>query len=237
MSETIEYSTDVLGHLGLVSGMYDELGIGKLIDDLIPQDLSQRHVSVGQGIKAMVLNGLGFVNYQLYMVETFFLNKPTERLIGSGVFASHLNDDTLGRALDAIYDYGVSELFYSISHEALRHLGLSSSHFYHVDSTTFHVHGNYNSHCDASELGDGVIHITRGYSRDHRADLNQIVLDLIVEQKSAIPILMKPLSGNSSDKVDFIKIIQTHIDNLKNDTQNLKSRCGVSVTVLKLKRL
>jgi len=31
-----------LNHLGLVAGMYDELGIGNSINALIPQDMKQR---------------------------------------------------------------------------------------------------------------------------------------------------------------------------------------------------
>ncbi|HBY97650.1 MAG: DUF4277 domain-containing protein [Ardenticatenaceae bacterium] len=52
----------VLDHLGFVAGMDDELGIGAFLDQLIGQDRENRTVSVGQAVKAMVLNGLGFVN-------------------------------------------------------------------------------------------------------------------------------------------------------------------------------
>lgn len=55
-----------LDHLGLVAGMYDELGIGDIIDGAIEQDLEARHVSIGPAMKAMVLNGLGFINKRLY---------------------------------------------------------------------------------------------------------------------------------------------------------------------------
>ncbi|WYD80131.1 MAG: DUF4277 domain-containing protein [Candidatus Electrothrix gigas] len=39
-------SGKLLNHLGLVAGMYDELGLGELIDSLIPQDEEQRIVSI-----------------------------------------------------------------------------------------------------------------------------------------------------------------------------------------------
>jgi len=42
--------------------MVDELGLSHLIDIVIKQDHEQRQVSVGQCVKAMILNGLGFVN-------------------------------------------------------------------------------------------------------------------------------------------------------------------------------
>jgi len=70
----------------------------------------QRIVTLGTAVKAMVLNGLGFVHPQLSLVPMFFHNKPTQRLLAPGVAAQPLHDDTLGRALDALYAYGVTEL-------------------------------------------------------------------------------------------------------------------------------
>jgi transposase len=86
------YQSQILDHLGLVSGMFDELGIGDIIDRAIDQNARKRQVSVGQAVKALVLNGLGFVQ-QLYLVPRFFDNKPTGRLIGAEIKAAHLNDD------------------------------------------------------------------------------------------------------------------------------------------------
>ena len=74
-------TTQILDHLGLVAGMFDELGIA----EVIPQDQEKRHISVGQAVKAMVLNGLGFVNQNLYLMPHFFQNKPIDRLMGEGI--------------------------------------------------------------------------------------------------------------------------------------------------------
>src|ERR671914_2717213 len=63
------YKSCTLAHLGLVGGMYEELGIGEVIDRAVPQDEERRFVSVGQAVKAMVLNGLGFVNQRLYLIS------------------------------------------------------------------------------------------------------------------------------------------------------------------------
>ena len=102
LNEVSSYNSYNLDHLGLIAGMVDELGLSELIDIVIKQDHEQRQVSVGQCVKAMVLNGLGFVNRALYLMPHFFKDKPVERLLGEGVAAEHLNDDALGRALDAI---------------------------------------------------------------------------------------------------------------------------------------
>jgi transposase len=202
--------SEVLDHLGLVAGMFDELGIGDELDRALQHNPETRIVTVGSAVKAMVLNGLGFVNQQLYLVPMFFQNKPTQRLIAPGIEAQHLHDDTLGRALDMLYDYGVTELYSLIAATAAQRLGLAPT-FAHLDSTSFHVDGRYNS---AEDPEAEVIHITRGYSRDHRPDLNQVMLDLIVEHQAGLSLLLKPLSGNSSDGQHFGQIVTEHIKQL-----------------------
>ena len=204
------YRTQILDHLGLVAGMFEELGITEVIDKATQQDPGMRIVTAGHAVKAMVLNGLGFVNQQLYLVPHFFQNKPISRLIAPAIQASHLNDDTLGRALDTLYDYGVTELYSLIAATAAKRLGLAPT-FTHLDSTSFHVDGRYNS--DATP-DDQVVHITHGSSRDHRPDLNQVMLELIVEHQAGIPLLMQPLSGNSSDAQEFGQVIRNHIAHL-----------------------
>jgi transposase len=183
--------SEVLDHLGLVAGMFDELGIGDVLDRAMQPNPETRIVPVGNAVKAMVLNGLGFMNQQLSLVPKFFQNKPTQRLIAPGIEAQHLHEDTLGRALDTLYDYGVTERYRLIAATAAPRLGLAPP-FAHRDSPSFHVDGRYNS---AEEPAAEVMHLTRGSSRAQRPDLNQVMLDRIVEPQAGMPLRMKPLSG------------------------------------------
>jgi transposase len=201
------YRRQILDHLGLVAGMFDELGSADVIDQATKQHPETRIVTVGHAVKAMVLNGLGFVNQRLYLVPMFFRNKPTHRLVAPGIEAQHLNDDTLGRALDTLYDYGVTTLYSLMATTAAQRLGVRPT-VAHLDSTSFHVDGHDNS---AEEPDAHVIHIIRGYSRDHRADLNHVMLDLIVEHQAGIPLLMPPLSGHTSDAIDFRHVVTEHL--------------------------
>jgi transposase len=204
------YRTQVLDHLGLVAGMFEELGITEVIDRATKQAPEMRIVTAGHAVKAMVRNGLGFINQQLYLVPHFFQNKPISRLIAPGIEASHLNDDTLGRALDTLYDFGVTELYCLIATTAATRLGLTRT-FNHLDTTSFHVDGRYNSTQPPDEQ---VVHITPGYSREHRPDLNQVMLELVVEHQAGIPVLMQPLSGNSHDGKAFGQVVSDHIAQL-----------------------
>ena len=66
------YRTQILHQLGLVAGMFEELGITEVIDQATQQNPEMRIVTASHAVKAMVLNGLGFVNQQLYLVPHFF---------------------------------------------------------------------------------------------------------------------------------------------------------------------
>jgi transposase len=74
-----------------------------------------------------------------------------------------------------------------------------------LDRTSVHVDGRDNSE---EEPEAEVIHITRGDSRDHRPDLNQVMLELMVEHQAGIPVLMQPLSGHSRDVQEFGPVIK-----------------------------
>ncbi len=209
------YQSQVIKHLGLVAGMVDELGLVERIDQLLPKDEERRTLSHGQVVKAMIINGLGFNQRALYLSSHFFQDKPVARLIGEGIEAAHINDDVQGRTLDTIYGYGLERFYAQLSVQSAVRLGLMCRTG-HLDSTSFHVDGEYNSQLPADETG-GLITITKGYSRDHRPDLNQVVLQLICENQAGIPLLMKPLSGNSADKTGFRETIKTHIGQLQQD--------------------
>jgi hypothetical protein len=66
-----------LDHLGLVAGVVDQIGLVECIDAQLGKCEGER-ISAGQVMKAMILNGLGFVSDPLYLFGRFFEGKPTE---------------------------------------------------------------------------------------------------------------------------------------------------------------
>jgi transposase len=93
----------------------------------------------------------------------------------------------------------VPELSRWIATTAAERLGLAPR-LAHLDRTSVHLDGRYHSE---EEPAEPVIQITRGYSRDHRPDLHHVMWELVLEHRAGIPVLMKPLSGNSRDATDF----------------------------------
>ena len=80
------------------------------------QELAKTAIRISEiRSKALILNGLGFTQRTLYMVSTFFEDKPIEVLLGNGIEPSQLNDTTLGRCLDAIHSYGYTTFYTSNS--------------------------------------------------------------------------------------------------------------------------
>lgn len=59
-----------------------------------------------------------------------------------------------------------------------------------------------------SQISPVPIKITYGYSRDHRPDLKQFILDLICSGDGDVPLFFRVASGNESDSAIFASICQ-----------------------------
>ena len=177
MSLIEEIIIENLDHLGIVAGLIDEIGIVELINQKLGVD-NREKIATGQVIKALILNGLGMVSRPLYLFSQFFEDKAIEKLLGTGINSEYLNDDKIGRVMDDIYKLGLTNLFIEIGLLVIKKFKIDTL-FAHLDSTSFHLHGEYNNIEIAENDQKRSILITKGYSRDHRPDLKQCVLDLI----------------------------------------------------------
>jgi len=193
--------TSSLAHYGIVAGIYDELGIGDLIDSKIPK-ISAYKVSHGDVVKSLVINGIGFVYRQLYLFPDFFENLPTERLFGPGILPEHLNQYAVGETLDQIYEYGPTTLYTEVVLKIFKK-DLMKTQYIHVDTTNFSVHGDYEG-CD----GTDAFEITFGHPKDGRWDLKRFGLSLATNQ-NGIPVYTEILSGNAPDKGTIIQSIES----------------------------
>ena len=180
------------------------MGLVEQIDQRLgthPQEI----ISPGQVVKAMILNGLGFLSAPLYLFEKFFVGKATEHLLGEGIRPEHLNDDRLGRILDKLAESGLTETFVSVALRAARQFGVKLDSL-HLDSSSFHVDGEY-LQPQAEMAEPGTIHITHGYSRDHRPDLKQFIVDLMCSGDGDIPLYLRVGDGNETDSAMFGKLV------------------------------
>ena len=195
-----------LDHCGIVAGIIDKMGLVAQINQELgthPQEM----ISAGVAVKAMILNGLGLVSAPLYLFEKFFVGKATEHLLGAGIEAEHLNDDRLGRVLDQLFETGLTPLFVKVALSAASQFGVNQDSL-HLDSSSFHVHGAYLGQKLPLSEEPATITITHGYSRDHRPDLKQFIIDLMCSGDGDVPLYLRVADGNESDQAIFAQLMR-----------------------------
>ena len=185
-----------LDHLGIVAGVIHDLGIIEMIDSRIEPD-EREEISTGEAIAGMILNSLGFSNRPISLTPQFFENKPMALLFRDGVSSDSFNRFKLGRSLDKVFSYGCDMLFSEIALSVCQQEGIDLR-FNCLDTTSFSLTGEYIPDSD-----EHAIAVTYGYSKDHRPDLKQAVLELMVSQDGGVPFLSKSWDGNASDNAIF----------------------------------
>src|SRR5438034_2248672 len=181
-----------LDHLGLIASTIKDLGLIDMIDARLAPD-EQEVLTPGEAVAGMILNGLGFANKPLTLTPQFFANKPLDLLFRQGVRAEMFNRFKLGRTLDELHTYGCDLLFSELALTVCAQESIEQR-FHHLDTTSFSLSGDY-----VPESDEHAIRITHGYSKDHRPDLKQAVLELMVSQDGGVPLVSKSWDGNTSD--------------------------------------
>ena len=185
-----------LDHLGVIAEVMKDLGLIDMIDArLVPDE--QEGLTPGEAMAGMILNGLGFANRPLSLTPQFFANTPLGLLFREGVHAEMFNRFKLGRTLDEVYTYGCDLLFSEIALAVCAQEGIDLR-FNHLDTTSFSLTGEY-----VPDTDEQAIVITHGYSKDHRPDLKQAILELMVSQDGGVPFVSQSWDGNTSDTKIF----------------------------------
>ena len=177
-------------HLPILKAYADQLGLVSLINHYVPTEMN---VDAGTVVLGLVLDTLRGRS-PLYRLEEFFAHQDTERLLGKALPPQAFTDDTVGRVLDRLYDFGTMRLFTDCAVRAVTRFDLERR-YVHFDTTSRSVWGDY----QFAETQDLPFQVTYGYSKDKRPDLKQCVLSTLCVDR-AVPIWGKPEDGNASDK-------------------------------------
>jgi transposase len=177
-------------HLPIIKAYADQLGLVSLINHYVPTEMGVDAGTVVLGLGSDTLSGRS----PLYRLEEFFAHQDTEILLGKALPAQAFTDDTVGRVLDRLYDFGTMRLFTACAVRAVMRFGLERR-YVHFDTTSRSVWGAY----QFAETQDLPFQVTYGYSKDKRPDLKQFVLSTLCVDR-AVPIWGKPEDGNASDK-------------------------------------
>jgi len=185
-----------LDHFGLIASVIKDLGLIAMIDARLVPD-AQEALTPGEAVAGMIINGLGFANRPLSLTPQFFANTPLDLLFHAGIHADLFNRFKLGRTLEEVSAYGCDLLLSELALAVCVQEGIDPR-FNHLDTTSFSLSGDY-----VPDSDEQAITITHGYSKDHRPDLKQAVLELMVSQDGGVPFVSKSWDGNTSDTQIF----------------------------------
>jgi transposase len=123
----------------------------------------------------------------LYRIEAW-----AQRYDPAWLPAGHFGDDALGRALDQLFEADRASLMTALVLQALKTFKVQTEQI-HTDSTSVKFCGAY-----AHQKAHGL-QLRRGFSKDHRPDLKQLVYCLSVSADGAVPVHFKAYPGNQAD--------------------------------------
>src|SRR6266568_8557877 len=177
-------------HLPVIKAYADQLGLVSLINHYVPTEMD---VDAGTVVLGLVLDTLSGRS-PLYRLEEVFAQQDTELLLGKALPAQAFTDDTAGRVLDRLYDFGTMRLFTACAVRAVMQFDLERR-YVHFDTTSRSVWDAY----QFAETQDLPFQVTYGYSKDKRPDLKQFILSTLCVDR-AVPMWGKLDDGNASDK-------------------------------------
>jgi len=186
-----------LGGLPIVNQVLDRLGLPALLAGALPDDDARLKMAPAVAIRLVVTN-LVLGREPLYGLGEW-AGRYDPGLLGlSSDDLGVLNDDRVGRALEALFDADRASLLTAVVLRAISEFSIETSQL-HNDSTSISVHGVYRDGVGTERGGKPTAAITFGHSKDHRPDLKQLVWILTVSADGAVPLAYRLADGNTSD--------------------------------------
>ena len=176
-----------LGSLPVVARFCERLDVAGIIDRACPiRDVAI--VSHGRVIETLIANRLTSPQ-PLLRVQDWAAEWAVEEVFG--VEASTLNDDRVGRALDAIAP-ALDGIVGSVGALAITEFGIDVARL-HWDMTSISLFGAY------AVTEDGYAEPSYGHPKDRRVDLKQIQTGIAVSGDGGIPILHRAFDGRAGE--------------------------------------
>ncbi len=191
-----------LGPLPLINHFLEHLSLPALLERFVPTTDRRCRLSHGKSL-AILLRSI------LVEREPIYRQQETVRNFAPGAFGlvgdevEHLHDDTIGRALDRLFDADRGTLLTAIVVRASECFDVRL-HELHSDTTSIRFTGQYRAARGRSIRGRRAPWITYGHSKDHRPDLKQLLWVLATSADGGIPVQFRSADGNVSDA-------QTHV--------------------------
>jgi hypothetical protein len=144
-----------------------------IIDGLCPMRTDIARISHGQAIEALIANRLSSPT-PMFRVDRWAGKWAVEEVFG--ITPDCLNDDRIGRALDAIAPHP-AQINGGVGAKAINEFGIDTTRW-HWDMTGISLHGAY------EDPDTGYPMVRFGHPKDRRTDLKQIQTGLAVTADS-----------------------------------------------------
>ena len=177
-----------LGALPVIRGFARRLDLAGTIDRLCPVREGVAHVTHGQVIEALVANRLTSPAPLLH-VEDWARTWAVEEM--SGIRPELLNDDRVGRALDAFAGQ-CEQVVGSVGATAIVEFGVDVAQL-QWDMTSMSLHGAY------LDTEPGFATPKYGHPKDRRPDLKQVQVGLAVAADGGVPLLHRAYDGGAGE--------------------------------------
>jgi transposase len=178
----------LLGHL------MQQTGIIPLLSTLLDDDTQEYEVDAGTVVAGMIHNILSPEPIRLYRLTSFWQDKALPLFFPwqPTLLPEVINEDRCGRVLDALYGAGPQKVFSAIMRQVIRAYALDVSHV-HYDTTSKSFSGVY-----AEQTAEQGPQIVRGYSKDHRPDLAQLLFGVVMSRDGVL-VAGEVAAGNEQD--------------------------------------
>jgi len=194
-SDSLELDSKTVGALPIINAFIERSGLSDLLAHYLPSKENQK-LSHANTVLLLVRNILVEREPLYKLSEWAALFDPI--LVGLGQAPPEvLNDDRVGRTLDALFDADRASLLTHIVLKVMDEFAIELSQL-HNDSTTVTVFGEYKQ-SRSRRNGKPSLALSHGYNKDYRPDLKQLLFTLTVSRDGAVPIHYKAYDGNTTD--------------------------------------
>src|SRR6266542_3716934 len=183
----------LLGSLPVVAEFCRRLDLAGIVDRACPMRAEVARVTHGQVVEALVANRLSSPR-PLLRVQDWAHEWAVEEVLG--IEAAALNDDRIGRALDAIAPE-LERIVGSVGARAVATFGLDVARL-HWDMTSVSLYGAY------EEVEAGFAQPRWGRPKDRRPDLKQVQTGLAVSGDGGVPVWHRAYDGGAGEVAQVV---------------------------------
>jgi len=199
----VEVSRVGIGALPVVNAVLGRLGFDEIVSSFLPEPDQRCALEPARAVSVLVRN-LCVGRRPLYGLGRWAAEHAPALVGLTPTEAAAFNDDKVGRALDVLFCADRASLLTELSLRVISRYGVEVCEL-HNDSTSITLYGAYRGATGRTRAGVRPPVPERGYSKDHRGDLKQLVEILTVSADGAVPISHRLVDGSTEDSTTHVE--------------------------------